>query len=170
MSLRDLATCGLQAVTSEHNLPVWALSIAGLGALAFVKSIGPHGVFCACPDCNPQHVTRELNPLPPEDAATVISTLGPVGPPRRMLGHHHYHVPFDPLLADKAQAALARVGNDLARNALIDRLYLEYERAEPALAKIPWNDPRARTWIVVGALSGIPPRQIDRFVRSYGRA
>lgn len=168
--LRDLASQGLSAITAGVEIPTWVIAIGGLAACAFTTAVGPHGVFCGCVDCNPKLATRELTPMPTREAAEIVAALGPQGPQRGLMGHHQYKVPFDPLLADRAQAALAYTGDDLRRKALIDRLYLELEKAEPALGAIPWCDPRARTWIVVGALSGLPPAQIDRFVRSYGRS
>ena len=111
---------------------------------------------------------RPLMAMDPREAAGVIRDMGRCGPPRTLLGDYHYHSSFDPGLADRAQAALAHSGDHLGRMALVDRLYLDLVGANAELGRIPTADPRSRFWIVIGALSAIPPEQITDFVRSRG--
>lgn len=144
--------------------------VAACVALSFlvVHQRARHDTGCPCLDCNPRLAMHPLIAMAPTEAARVISDLGPKGPPRRFMGSYHYRVNFDPNLADRAQAALAYDGQHIARMRLVDRLYLDLVASNDELRSIPTRDPRARFWVVIGALSALSPREITSFVERRG--
>lgn len=141
-----------------------AALIATLVAVPLAGSLFRHDVGCPCPNCSPS-VIRDRMSLAPGAWSDLVRTWAPAGPTPHRMGDFHYHLSVSPEDADRAQMALATAGRHAERQALVDSLYTDLTARNPALASIPTRDPRARHWVVLGALSGLPPIEIDDFVR-----
>lgn len=167
MSYADLGLDAIALPRGTRALELAVLGLAVLGTAYVTYSQARHDTGCPCLDCNPKLAMHPLIAMDPAQADRVIRDLGQIGPPRGLMGHHRYVAPFDPLLADRAQAALAHSGEHLRRMALVDRLYLDLVDANQELRAIPTTaDPRSRFWVVIGALSAIPPAEIKTFVQN----
>jgi hypothetical protein len=170
MGLVSYVDSGLDAV-AFRDVPLLELGVAA-ACVAFsfwaIHQRARHDTGCPCLDCNPRLAMHPLIAMEPDEAARVIRDLGPSGPQRGTMGSYPYQVDFDPMLADRAQAALAHKGDHLKRMALVDRLYLDLFDANTELRAIPTLDPRARFWVVIGALSALSPQDIRFFVDTRG--
>jgi hypothetical protein len=161
----ELSALGVQVAADAKidSMVVTALAAVGLTMPLLQKLVVHHPVGCACANCDPQaartpfRVDREL-------WLDLVRRWAPRGRPSIAMGSHHYHLSVSPVDADRAQMALAEAGDHLERQVLVDGLYDELTEANPELATIPTRDPRARHWVVVGALSGLGPAEIRDFV------
>lgn len=161
----ELSALGVQvaAAAKVDSTALAALATASLMLPILQRLVVHHPVGCLCANCNPQaartpfRVDRDL-------WVDLVRRWAPRGRPPIAMGSHHYHLSVSPTDADRAQMALAEAGDHLERQVLVDGLYDELTLANPELATIPTRDPRARHWVVVGALSGLGPAEIRDFV------
>jgi hypothetical protein len=154
----------IQGSSQVDVVSIVALAAAGILSLVFANH--RHPADCPCPNCDPPATGRTPIPMSREQMLETIAEWGLHGPPSITMGHHDYDLPAEvEQHADSAQMALARHQHMLDRRAFVDRLYLELTERNPELASIPIRDPRARHWVVVGALSKLPPKEIEQFVK-----